>query len=78
MAVFGRYRHSEYTDMEYKDMIEKVKALAIKNREAKTAEEKALIKEQMERLKAEDEKAFAVAVGFMVKKTKQDIEEQRT
>ena len=64
--------------MEYKDMIEKVKALAIKNREAKTAEEKALIKEQMERLKAEDEKAFAVAIGFMVKKTKQDIEEQRT
>ena len=64
--------------MEYKDMIEKVKALAIKNREAKTAEEKALIKEQMERLKAEDDKAFAVAVGFMVKKTKQDIEEQRT
>ena len=64
--------------MEYKDMIEKVKALAIKNREAKTAEEKALIKEQMERLKAEDEKAFAVAVGFMVKKTQQDIEEQRT
>lgn len=64
--------------MEYKDMTEKVKALAIKNREAKTAEEKALIKEQMERLKAEDEKAFAVAVGFMVKKTKQDIEEQRT
>ena len=64
--------------MEYKDMIEKVKALAIKNREAKTAEEKALIKEQLERLKAEDEKAFAVAVGFMVKKTKQDIEEQRT
>lgn len=64
--------------MEYKDMIEKIKALAIKNREAKTAEEKALIKEQMERLKAEDEKAFAVAVGFMVKKTKQDIEEQRT
>ena len=64
--------------MEYTDMIEKVKALAIKNREAKTAEEKALIIEQMERLKAEDEKAFAVAVGFMVKKTKQDIEEQRT
>lgn len=64
--------------MEYTDMIEKVKALAIKNREAKTAEEKALIKEQMERLKAEDEKAFAVAVGFIVKKTKQDIEEQRT
>lgn len=64
--------------MEYTDMIEKVKALAIKNREAKTAEEKALIKEQMERLKAEEEKAFAVAVGFMVKKTKQDIEEQRT
>ena len=64
--------------MEYTDMIEKVKALAIKNREAKTAEEKALIEEQMERLKAEDEKAFAVAVGFMVKKTKQDIEEQRT
>lgn len=64
--------------MEYTDMIEKIKALAIKNREAKTAEEKALIKEQMERLKAEDEKDFAVAVGFMVKKTKQDIEEQRT
>lgn len=64
--------------MENKDMIEKVKALAIKNREAKTAEEKALIKEQMERLKAEDEKAFAVAVGFMAKKAKQDIEEQRT
>ena len=42
--------------MEYTDMIEKIKALAIKNREAKTAEEKALIKEQMERLKAEDEK----------------------
>ena len=59
-------------------MIEKIKALAIKNREAKTAEEKALIKEQMERLKAEDEKNFAVAVGFMEKKTKQDIEEQRT
>lgn len=33
---------------------------------------------EMERLKAEDEKAFAVAVGFMAKKTKQDIEEQRT
>ena len=64
--------------MEYTDMIEKIKALAIKNREAKTAEEKALIKEQMERLKAEDKKNFAVAVGFMVKKTKQDIEEQRT
>ena len=64
--------------MEYKDMIEKVKALAIENREVKIDEEKALIKEQMERLKAEDEKAFAVAVGFMVKKTKQDIEEQRT
>ena len=63
--------------MEYKDMIEKIKALAIKNREAKTAEEKALIKEQMERLKAEDEKNFAVAVGFMAKKTKQDIEEQK-
>lgn len=63
--------------MEYTDMIEKVKALAIKNREAKTAEEKALIKEQMERLKAEDEKAFTVAVGLMVKKTKQDIEEQK-
>lgn len=59
-------------------MIEKIKALAIKNREAKTAEEKALIKEQMERLKAEGEKNVAVAVGFMVKKTKQDIEEQRT
>lgn len=29
--------------MEYKDMIEKIKALAIKNREAKTAEEKALM-----------------------------------
>ena len=28
--------------------------------------------------KYKDEKAFAVAVGFMVKKTKQDIEEQRT
>ena len=44
--------------MEYTDMIEKVKALAIKNREAKTDEEKALIKEQMERLKAEDEKTL--------------------
>lgn len=61
--------------MEYTEMIEKVKALAVKNREAKTEAEKLAVKEQMNALKAEDEKAFAVAVGYMVKTTQKEIEE---
>ncbi len=59
--------------MEYTEMIEKVKSLAAQNRAAKTDEEKANVRQQMEALKAEDEKAFAVAVGYLAKTTEEAI-----
>ena len=56
-------------------MIDKVKALAAQNRAAKTAEEKAEVRRQMDILKGMDPKAFAVAVGYMAKTTEQKVKE---
>lgn len=61
--------------MEYKEMIDKVKALAAQNRAAKTAEDKAEVCRQMDALKESDPKAFAVAVGYMAKKTEERVKE---
>ena len=54
-------------------MIDKVKALAAQNRAAKTAEEKAEVRRQMNILKGMDPKA--VAVGYMAKTTEQKVKE---
>lgn len=59
--------------MEYQDMINKVKALAAKNRDAKTSEEKEEVRSQMNALKEADSKAFAVAVGYLAKETKEKV-----
>ena len=56
-------------------MIDKVKALAAQNRAAKTAEDKAEVRRQMDALKESDPKAFAVAVGYMVKTTEQQTKD---
>ena len=61
--------------MEYTEMVDKVKALAAQNRAAKTEEEKAEVRRQMEALKESDSKAFAVAVGYMAKTTEQNVKE---
>lgn len=61
--------------MEYTEMIDKVKALATQNRAAKTAEDKAEVRRQMDALKESDPKAFAVAVGYMAKNTEQKVKE---
>lgn len=56
-------------------MIDKVKALAAQNRAAKTAEDKAEVRRQMDVLKESDPKAFAVAVGYMAKATEQQTKD---
>lgn len=56
-------------------MIDKVKALAVQNRAAKTEEEKDEVRRQMNILKSIDPKAFAVAVGYMAKNTEQKVKE---
>lgn len=56
-------------------MIDKVKALAAQNRAAKTAEDKAEVRRQMDALKESDPKAFVVAVGYMAKTTEQKVKE---
>ena len=56
-------------------MIDKVKALAAQNRVAKSEEDKAEVRCQMDALKKEDPKAFAVAVGYMAKKTEERVKE---
>lgn len=61
--------------MEYTEMIDKVKALATQNRAAKTAEDKAEVRRQMDALKESDPKAFSVAVGYMAKNTEQKVKE---
>ncbi len=61
--------------MEYKEMIDKVKALAVQNRAAKSEEDKAEVRRQMDALKESDPKAFAVAVGYMAKKTEERVKE---
>lgn len=61
--------------MEYTEMIDKVKALAARNRAAKTKEDKAEVRRQMDALKESDPKAFAVAVGYMAKTTEQKVKE---
>ena len=61
--------------MEYTEMIDKVKALAIQNRAAQTEEEKDEVRRQMNILKSIDPKAFAVAVGYMAKNTEQKVKE---
>lgn len=61
--------------MEYTEMIDKVKALAAQNRAAKTEEEKAEVRRQMNVLKGTDPKAFAVAVGYMAKTTEEKVKE---
>lgn len=61
--------------MEYTEMIDKVKALAAQNRAAKTAEDKAEVRRQMDALKESDPNAFAVAVGYMAKNTEQKVKE---
>lgn len=61
--------------MEYTEMIDKVKALATQNRAAKTAEDKAEVRRQMDALKESDPKAFAVSVGYMAKNTEQKVKE---
>ena len=61
--------------MEYTEMIDKVKALAAQNRAAKTAEDKAEVRRQMDALKESDPKAFAVAVGYMAKTTEQQTKD---
>lgn len=61
--------------MEYTEMIDKVKALAVQNRAAQTEEEKDEVRRQMNILKSIDPKAFAVAVGYMAKHTEQMVKE---
>lgn len=61
--------------MEYTEMIDKVKALAVQNRAAQTEEEKDEVRRQMNILKSIDPKAFAVAVGYMAKHTEQKVKE---
>ena len=61
--------------MEYKEMIDKVQALAAQNRAAKSEEDKAEVRRQMDALKESDPKAFAVAVGYMAKKTEERVKE---
>ena len=61
--------------MEYTEMIDKVKALAVQNRAAKTEEEKDEVRLQMNILKSIDPNAFAVAVGYMAKNTEQKVKE---
>ena len=61
--------------MEYTEMIDKVKALAVQNRAAQTEEEKDEVRRQMNILKSIDPKAFAVAVGYMAKNTEQKVKE---
>ena len=61
--------------MEYTEMIDKVKALAVQNRAAQTEEEKDEVRRQMNILKSIDPKAFAVAVGYMAKNTEQKVME---
>ena len=61
--------------MEYTEMIDKVKALAVQNRAAQTEEEKDEVRRQMNILKSIDPKAFAVAVGYMAKHTEQKFKE---
>lgn len=61
--------------MEYTEMIDKVKALAEQNRAAKTAEDKAEVRRQMDALKESDPRAFAVAVGYMAKITEQQTKD---
>ena len=61
--------------MEYTEMVDKVKALAAQNRAAKTKEDKAEVRRQMDALKESDPKAFAVAVGYMAKTTEQKVKE---
>ena len=61
--------------MEYTEMIDKVKALAVQNRAAQTEEEKDEVRRQMNILKSIDPKAFAVAVGYMTKHTEQKVKE---
>lgn len=65
----------KYKIMEYTEMIDKVKALATQNRAAKSEEDKAEVRHQMDALKEEDPKAFAVAVGYMAKKTEERVKE---
>lgn len=61
--------------MEYKEMIDKVKALAAQNRATKGEEDKAEVRCQMDALKESDPKAFAVAVGYMAKRTDERVKE---
>lgn len=61
--------------MEYTEMIDKVKALAVQNRAAQTEEEKDEVRRQMNILKSIDPKAFAVAVGYIAKNTEQKVKE---
>ena len=61
--------------MEYTEMIDKVKALAVQNRAAQTEEEKDEVRRQMNILKSIDPKAFTVAVGYMAKHTEQKVKE---
>ena len=61
--------------MEYTEMIDKVKVLAAQNRAAKTAEDKAEVRRQMDALKKSDPKAFAVAVGYMAKTIEQQTKD---
>ena len=56
-------------------MIDKVKALAAQNRAAKTAEDKAEVRRQMDALKKSAPKAFAVAVGYMAKTIEQQTKD---
>lgn len=65
----------KYKIMEYTEMVDKVKVLAAQNRAAKTAEDKAEVRRQMDALKESDPKAFAVAVGYMAKTTEQKVKE---
>ena len=50
--------------MEYTEMIDKVKALAVQNRAAQTEEEKDEVRRQMNILKSIDPKAFAVLLDI--------------
>lgn len=61
--------------MEYTEMIDKVKALAVQNRAAQTEEEKDEVRRQMNILKSIDPKAFAVSVGYIAKNTEQKVKE---
>ena len=59
------------------DFKHKIKALAERNRQAKTEEERAAIATEMNTLRQENEQAFTEALEGLIKATAHEVQEQR-